>query len=209
MSAVAGVAAVPGVTACVLYDEAGHRVDARSIERGGAGGSLDDAAKALARAMTIMGKGTPPGGIFARSGDGWILSRRMGGFTLLVTGRGAPRTAMLDVALAVLAARMQPARGHGRRVSVPTAQMSPDRGAPVGLTVLKELMVLLAHHIGANSARAVFKRELAALGESPHTVTRELYPYLVERLALRIPDPGAQGVFRRDARDLVAVPGGD
>lgn len=203
MSAVAGIASVPGVTACVLFDEAGQRVDVRTLDPLGASEALDHTMRRLTAAMQAMAKSHPPTGLFARTDLGWMLARRIGGFSLLVVGRGAPRTAMLDVALAVLASRLQPARGHGRRVSLPTAQMTPDRGAPVGLTLLKELLALLVRHVGDASARTTLKRELAALGESPHTVTRELFPYLVERLALRIPDPAAQTAFRREARDIL------
>ena len=203
MSAVAGIASVPGVTACVLYDETGHRVDARSLDPLGGGANLDEAMRALLSAMGEMGRSGVPNGLFARTTRGWMLARRMGGFSLLVIGNGTPRTGLLDVALAVLASRLQPARGHGRRVSVPTSQMTPDRGAPVGLALLKELLGLLAQRVGPTSARGILKRELATLGESPHTVTRELFPYLVERLALRIPDPAAQTAFRRDARTLL------
>lgn len=203
MSALSGVATVPGVTACALFDEAGARVEVHSVDRTVDGEALTAAMRSLVDAMTLMG--APAGQaaeIYGETERGWILGRRLGGLFILVMGQGAVRASLLEVALAILSARLRPSRGHGRRAAVPTSQREAPTGAPVGVPTVRELVRVLEARSG-ESARATVKRELQALGESPRTLTRERFAQLVDRLALRLPSPSDQDGFRQAALALV------
>ena len=205
MSATAGLAAVPGVTAVVLFDERGARLEGSATDRPSDDPALDRAAHALADAMAAMAHGAGvASGLFARTSEGWMLLRRVASYTLLVTGRGTPRAAMLEVALAMLAARLQPARAHGRRVAAATIPMTPERGPAVGLPTMKALLGLLEDALGA-TARDALRDEVNALGASPHTLTRDAWPTLVDRLARRIGAVAEQQAFREDALSLLTA----
>lgn len=205
MSALAGVGAVPGVTACALFDESGAPVEVHAAGREVDGEAMTAAMRALVEGMGLMG--APVGQaaeIYGETGTGWILGRRLGGLFILVLGEGQVRASLLEVALAILSARLRPSRGHGRRAAVATSQREPPGGGPVGVPALREVVRLLEARAG-ESARGHVKSELKALGESPRTLSRELFPQLVERLARYLPSPSDQERFRRAALEVIDV----